>query len=149
MKSAMNTLRMLAVSWAVLAVTVSGLPGLVLCISPDGHFALEMAHQGHCHDAADVSGHEHQAAAEVLSGVDAGCCDCVDVSLPSDSMLQPVSEVRHGFWTEIDLGNVLAAPSVDAVVDTAIGPGSPRGPARTPLRASPALLAQRTIVLRI
>jgi hypothetical protein len=123
---------------------------MVLCFGADGHFALEMAHQGRCQDGADEHGHSRQGVAEVLASSDADCCGpCVDVSLSSDTMSQPITEVRHSLTASDHLAKVFSAASVEAIVDAKIDQEPPLVLVSGALRTPPALLAQRTIVLRI
>jgi hypothetical protein len=150
MNVGLKALKVVAVSWIALAVTASGVTGMVLCFGADGHFALEMAHQGRCQTTAGTHGHEQQASAEMLSGANADCCgSCVDVSLSSDTMSQPMTEVKHSLTASDHLSNVFSAASVEAIVAPKFDMGLPLVPMRASLRTSPALLVQRTIVLRI
>ena len=67
--------------WMVLSPAFS-LAGVVLCVGPDGHIALEPAHEGRCHDSHTTPVHE----TPTLTQGETDCCgDCVDVSLSSDN----------------------------------------------------------------
>lgn len=147
MKLATNALRILALSWMTLAVMASGVSGLVLCIGADGHVALEMAHEGRCQDTGDAHGHRHASGLALLSTVDSG--SCVDVPLSSDDMSQPMTEVRHPLTSPNCLAHVFSAATAEAVIDMVADPGPSQIYPGAAMRASPALLSQRTIVLRI
>jgi hypothetical protein len=150
MKVTFKILKLMAVSWFTLAVTASGLNGMVLCFGADGHFALEMAHEGRCQGASDRHGHGRPDALELVASAGADCCgSCVDVSLSSDEMSQPMTEVRHSLTASDHLDKVLSAASVEAAIEVQTNPGPLLVSMGAALRASPALLAQRTIILRI
>lgn len=127
----------------ILAVAAPGVPGMVLCIGPDGHFSFEAAHEGRCHDTGGEAHHE----AAYLPIDSNGCCgDCVDVPLSSDGMLPLVKKVKE---------ERLDAPARTVLTATAVPetdlpdlrshrvPDSGSGP-----EISPGLLAHRTVVLR-
>ena len=150
MKAAVKTLKIATASWIALVVVASGVSGIVLCIGADGHIAFEAGYQGRCRNAAAAHDHERHGVVEMLAGTDSGCCgDCVDVSFSSQMMSQPRSEVRHGLPKTELLSKLFAASCEETAVDAAIGLGRPLLPGCAAPLASPALLAQRTIVLRI
>lgn len=150
MKATMIALKVIAVSWIILVVLASGVSGMVLCFGADGHFALKMAHQGRCQDTAGTHGHERQTSVEIRSGANADCCgSCVDVPLSSAEMSQPMSEARHSLTAVDHLARVFSAASVEAIIAPEIELSPPMVSMRAVLRTAPALLAQRTIVLRI
>ena len=150
MKATMKALKLIAVSWITLAVTASGVSGMVLCFGADGHFALEMAHEGRCQGAADTHGHDRPAAMQLVASANGDCCgSCVDVSLSSGEMSQPMTEVRHSLTSSDHLDRTFSSASVEAIIDVQVDPGPPLVSMGAALRAPPALLAQRTIILRI
>jgi hypothetical protein len=150
MKVISKVLRVVAVSWITLAVTASGVSGMVLCFGADGHFAFEIAHQGRCQSAEGDTGHGRHGVVELAASDSADCCgNCVDVPLSSDTMSQPMTEVRHSLSLTDDLARVFSAASSSVDVDVETGLSAPRVLRSAPLRASPSLLAQRTIILRI
>ena len=150
MKTAMKALKLITVSWITLAVMASGASGMVLCFGADGHFALEMAHQGRCQGGAETHGHDRTGAMELVASADSDCCgSCVDVSLSSNEMSQPMTEVKHSLTSSGHLDKVFPAASVEAISAPEFDLGPPVVPMRAALHTSPALLAQRTIVLRI
>jgi hypothetical protein len=145
-----KALRIFAVSWITLVLMGSGVSGMVLCIGADGHIALEMAHEGRCQDASDAPGHDHPGDLALTAVGGSDCCgDCVDLSLSSDAMSQPMPEVRHRQAPTDELTSILAASFTQAPLGARIGMGPLLLPRCGPPRASPALLAQRTVVLRI
>lgn len=145
-----KALKVIFVAWISLAVMASGVSGMVLCIADDWHFAVEPAHQGRCDRAGNSAGRAHgEAALSVASAVMSGVGACVDVSLSSDTMSQPMSLVRHSLTVSDHLAKVFSAASVVAMIVVEIDMGPPLVHMTAPLRTSPALLAQRTIVLRI
>jgi len=149
MKLVMTALRRTMLAWIALTIVLAGMSGTVLCIGSDGHWALETAHEGHCHHAEESHEHGHTSPVGLLTeGEDDGCEDCIDVPLSPDTMSQPISQVRHGLSQTKDLDNVLAASSAKALIEPDIRAGPHLGPALTPI-PPPALLALRTIVLLI
>ena len=150
MRVALKALKLVAVSWITLIVTASGVSGIVLCFGADGHFAFEMSHQGRCQDSGDAPGHGRHDVAEMLPSGSADCCgSCVDVSLSSDTMSQPMTEVKHSTSSTDELAGVFSAASFDTGIDVDLSLNVPRVPRCAPLRTSPSLLAQRTIILRV
>jgi hypothetical protein len=149
--SAMNLARkmlsLVFLSWIAFVVTASGIKGMVLCIGSDGHISVEAAHQGRCRDTADAHGPEQHALFEVLTGTDSDYC--VDVSFASENMRQPMSKARHGKAATGELGNFLSASFTQAPLSAPFGAESLSTPLHAPLRTSPMLLTQRTIILRI
>ena len=148
MRTARQALKILAATWITLAVTVSGVPGVVLCIGADGHFSLESAHEGRCRSAAEAPGHGRHAAVELVAGGVADCCgDCVDVALSSDSLTPLVRDVRD----DRRLNDRVFQISADACLtscDGSVQTFRPTPRPGSPIRLSASLLAQRTIVLR-
>jgi hypothetical protein len=151
MKVISKVLRVVAVSWITLAVTASGISGMVLCFGADGHVAFEMAHEGRCQDAADAHGHGPQTIVQIAASASADCCgNCVDVSLSSDTMSQPMPEVRHSSSSKGELAGFFAATSCIAYATSLdAGLSTPRALPSASLRAAQSLLAQRTIILRV
>ena len=150
MKIALKALKLVAVSWMTLAVIASGVSGMVLCFGADGHFAFEMSHQGRCQRDADTSGHGRNDIADMLANANSDCCgSCVDVSLSSDTMSQMMTEVRHSTSSTDETAGVLSAASFDTGIDVDVSLNAPSVLRCVPLRTSPSLLAQRTIVLRV
>jgi hypothetical protein len=150
MKLLAKFLKMLTVSWIAVAVAASGVSGMVLCFADDGHFAIEVAHQDSCPDTAGDSGQErHGLFDRIASASEESRGNCVDLSLSSDTLSQPLSAVNHARSLVDNLARVYAAASdrVDVHVET--GLREPCTPRSAPLRASPFLLALRTIVLRV
>jgi len=96
MKVALRALRIAAVSWMALVVTAPGLSGMVLCIDAEGHFALEIAHQGRCRGQVESGNHRRHVGSSLVSSASVACCgDCVDVPLSLDTVSQLVKVVRH------------------------------------------------------
>jgi hypothetical protein len=123
---------------------------MVLCIGADGHIALEMAHEGRCQDAADAPGHDHSGDLALMAVGSSDCCgDCVDLSLASDAMSHPMPQLRQGQTPTDALISILAASFTQAPLGTRIDLSPLLLPRCDPSRASPSLLAQRTVVLRI
>ena len=150
MKVVFKALKVLVVTWTTLAVTASGVSGMVLCFGADGHFALEMSHQGRCQEAEHAPVHGGHAVAEMFAGTAADCCgDCVDVSLSLDIMARPMSESTRSLSAMDYLARVMTAASPGTAVDCSVNVGMPRVLQHARLRVSPALLAQRTVVLQI
>ena len=150
MKVALKALKLVAVSWITLAVIASGVSGVVLCFGSDGHCAFEMSHQGCCQGDADTSGHGRNDVAEMLASSGVDCCgSCVDVSLSSDTMSQPITDVRDSLSSTDHMTGVLSAASFDTGIDVDVSLNAPSVLRCVPLRTSPSLLAQRTIVLRV
>ena len=142
---------MLSISWVILTIVLSGAHGVVLCIGDDGHVALEVVHQGHCQDTHGADEHGQEAVPKQLAGTDARCCpSCVDVPLSSGTMFQFAPEVKRRVSAAHGMANTLTASAATATAGARSNP-SPASfvPPQKPTRASPALLAQRTIVLRI
>jgi hypothetical protein len=145
-----NVFRIAAGSLIALTIPFSGVRGLVLCVGAGGHVALEIAHGSHCEDAHEGREQDEQGELALTTGTDAQCCPpCVDVPLSSDTMSQPVSEVRRGAGPETSLGKLLVASAsgVGLAWDrTGVASSVPLPIAS---RASPFLSAHRTIVLRV
>jgi hypothetical protein len=150
MTVAAKALRLLIVSWTTLAVTVSGLSGMVLCIGADGHITLEMADHGRCHEHPEAPPvHVPRTVVAADADADADCCgDCVDVSLLSETLLHVAPKPRYETSVKASLDRLAAAPGNVAVGPVRAGFGSRHTPRGTCPRVSPALLARRTIVLR-
>ena len=150
MKVITKALRVVAISWITLTVTVSGVTGMVLCFGADGHIAFEMAYQGRCQDAADAPGHGRQTVVQMAAsaGADYGG-SCVDVLLSSDTMSQPMPEVRHSISSIGELARFFAATSCISYASLDSGPSTRRALPSASLRAAQSLLAQRTIILRV
>lgn len=150
MKIVPKVLRVLAVSWIALAVTASGVSGMVLCFDADGHFAFKMAHKGRCHDAAGGSGHGQDGGLELATSASEDCHSCcVDMPLSSDTLLQPLSHANHSLSLTDALARVCAAASCNIDTGVEIDLGAPHALRSAPLRVSPFLLTLQTIVLRI
>ena len=150
MRLILKALKVIAVTWIALAVTASGASGVVLCFGADGHFALEMEHQGHCHDAEEGHGHGPQTTDQTLASAAADCCEsCVDVSLSSDTMSQAVTKEKRSLTASDHLARAFSTVSAEAISAPEIDRSPPRVLMSAAMRASPALLVQRTIVLRI
>jgi len=146
-------MKLLAASWFVLVVVVSGGAGFVLCVGADGHLSFEWAHVGDCQ--ADADAHHASAAGDVA--VVSGCAGegdaCVDVPLfggdASSHLTKSVQPSRllkdTPFRPLLDTGYAAVLRAGAFAVD--------RGPLRRgpqPLRVSaPGVQVQRSVVLRI
>ena len=148
MKTVRRAARILGVTWIALAITASGISGMVLCIGADGHISFEWAHQGSCQNSTDPSEHASHFDSEVLPAADAECCGaCVDVSLSSEGVAKARKETRRHRFFEATL--IAPAPGAGVAFRDSVAPGdnaSPSPCARSGL--SPTLLAHRTVVLR-
>ena len=146
----LKALRIVAVSWITLAVTASGVSGIVLCFGADGHVSFEISHQGRCQDADDAPGHGRHVVAQMLASSDAdGCGPCVDVPLSSDTMSQPMTKVRQSSSSTDEMAGVFSAASFDTGIDVDVSLNAPSVLRCAPRRTSPSFLAQRTIILRV
>ena len=147
--TALKVLKIAALSWIALVVTVSGLSGMVFCIGTDGHFSFELASQGHGTSPADAQEDGQHAATEMSAAAGSGHDgDCVDVSLSLGKMSQSGKQVRHDRLSKSTIFQPLADTCVN--VDGPHVPSSRREPQRGAWRDRIAfLLAQRTVVLRV
>jgi hypothetical protein len=146
MRFALKVLKTVAVCWISLTVTVSGLYGMVLCISNDGHFSLEIGHEGRCRGTHSEDACENHPGVEISAEAGQDCRgDCIDVSLTPEVMSHLDKQVRRGpllkGMTFQPLTGVLPAPDANKFRSRASLREARSGP-------SPALLAQRTVVLR-
>lgn len=137
-----------AISWIALAMVVSCMSGMVLCIAEGGHFSFESAHEGRCSSDAGPAGHAQHAVSQILAGAAADCCgDCLDVALSSEKVMRPAGPRTDVLWVKETLSR-LATASLGAQPTLQTGQGSLPAWGRMLLRAPPWFSAQRTIVLR-
>lgn len=150
MKMMSKVLKILAVSWIALAVTASGVSGMVLCFDADGHFAFKMARQSHCEDTDSDSAHSPDGVFELAASAGAECYGCcVDVPLSSDTLPQPLFHATHSLSLADALARVCAAASCSIDTGVDIAWSAPCAQRSAPVRISPFLLTLQTIVLRI
>jgi len=152
MRRLRKALTIAVVSWGALTIVFSGVHGLVLCTGADGHIAIEIAHDGHCGDAHDTHEHEHTDHGEPALVViaDVQCCPpCNDVPLTSEGMSYVVSKVTRGDAIGSALQEAFAASATEVGLAWHRTEGASSAPLPAASRASPSLLALRTIVLRI
>ena len=150
MKQVITALKILTICWVALAVTATGLSGMVLCFSAEGHFAFEQAHQGHCEAAEHDHNHGPHEGAWLSDAVMTDCCgDCTDVSLASDPLFNPVPKSRSKLSAGADSGPVLPNVFHDLTgrVRTAGYPMKVAG--CTCLCLSPSLVFRKSVALRI
>ncbi len=150
MKVIIKVLKFVAVSGITLSIMASGVSGMVLCFGADGHFSLEIAHQGRCHDADNARDHGKNVVTELLATAGADCCgSCVDVPLLSDTMSQMIIKVNRSTLSTDEMAGVLQAASFDTGIDIDVNLNALDVLRCAPLRTSPSLIEQRTIVLRV
>jgi len=146
MKGLQTTVRLLVLSWMAVTILVSGLSGVVLCIGSDGHVAIEVAHDGYCGDRDGTQ--QRSARPEALVRVtNCHCCDtCIDVQLTLDAS-EYILEKQSVNATQVS--DLLATCPV--VVSSLPDHAQPRmiQPPGVDLRLSAALVAKRSIVLRV
>ena len=144
-----RTVKTAVVLWATLSIVVAGFSGMVICISEDGHFAMEIAHHGRCDGQAEAPTHGGQPSTATLCiGDSDGGGDCVDLSLPVDSMSHSVTKLRRADTLKGSLSRLPVEARV-AATDASIRPGAPSVPRSAAQCLSPSLRMQSTIVLRI
>ena len=157
MKTALKALKICVVSWLALAVTASGVSGMVLCTGDDGHFSFEAARDGRClssveHDEHDEhEQHEHaDADVDILVSAESDCCDdCVDLSVPSDNLARVSTQLTRTLADAGTLSSMLTSAFWDLGMDTGLSLSAPRVHRPPPLFIFPSLLAQRTVILRV
>jgi len=123
-----------------------GLSDLVVCISPDGHVAIESAHQECCHEL------EHQLSAGSARALElqsdhsspsSRCGDCVDLPLAISHHDQEPSETSR----LAPAANALFAAVVPAA-RASVPPGLVRGVAEDERARSPHLALSRGVLMR-
>jgi hypothetical protein len=150
MRRLRKALTIAVVSWGTLTIVFSGVHGLVLCTGADGHVAIEIAHDGHCGDAHEEHEHPDHGEPTLVISADAQCCPpCDDVPLSSEGMSYIVSKVTRGDAIGSALEEAVAASATEVGLAWHRPGGTSSVSLRTASRASPSLLALRTIVLRI
>lgn len=131
------------------AVVASGVQGMVVCFGAGDHSAFDKAHGEHFGGIDDVPGSAEHDVSPVAAGAAEDCCgDCIDVWLPPDIVSQFTRLVRQERVPR-DTG---ARPSEDLHgINGRLGPVAVRTLLRRRgrTRLPAALLAQRTVVLRI
>ncbi|MDA0321964.1 MAG: hypothetical protein O2923_04510 [Verrucomicrobia bacterium] len=140
----MKRAKIATVCLIAIAMTVSGVSGMVLCLGDDGHIAIEVVHREPCSYPGEVPTGGSGCITRIAETV-AG--DCVDVSISSDKALRFTKDVRHDrLLKHAGSRDLTTGPAALAFADCRktqrLAHGAPPGPAY-------ALLAQRTIVLRI
>jgi hypothetical protein len=137
-----------AVLWLVLVISLSGVSGTVLCVSEDGHFSFELAHQGHCSTDADHASDEGAVDADLAAATSCCCGDCVDVVLSQHTL----SQLTQTALDKHLLKSIALRPLASIMLGSEWAPAlvsdsCPHG--ETPPRIAASLFAQRTTVLRI
>lgn len=127
---------------------LSGSSGMVLCIGDEGHIAVEPAHRGHCDRTGKTDdGAQAEAALAGTGYAVNGAGECVDLPLGLDNISYIAKKVRH---ERILKHNVSKDLSAGCLARTNSEEHRTRKPAYGDIpRLSPALFAQRTIVLLI
>jgi hypothetical protein len=146
----MNRFPRLISCLVLLGFAGTGVPGMGLCICADGDVALETVCDGTCRDAEEAPYHQQHGECDMRAAacIDSGG-DCVYLPLSLDAMLPSLSKGRHSLSAKNLLPRTFQAGGLNDGVDFDVRLNASRVLRRTPLHMSAALLAQRTIVLRI
>jgi len=143
--------RILAISLAILTITQSGIPALVLCYGDDGHRAIKIAHNDSCRQISQDSRRQTtrtNAESVPVKGMSPRrhSTTCGDIPLGNDVIPQLIPSLRKSFTKLIRLALVIPTCSITFSVRSTIQSLLPYFGLSTPTNNS-ALFALRTVVL--
>lgn len=143
--------RILAASLAILAMSQSVTPTLVLCYGDDGHMAIEIAHMDSCRQASQdfhrqTAGTNAESVSVKVMSPKRHATTCVDIPLGNDVITQQISSFRKSFTHLIRLTLVIPTSSITFSVRRTIQSLLPYFGLSTPTHNS-ALFSLRTVVL--
>lgn len=108
----MNCVRTTVAMWICLALSVSGIPGVVLCVSDNGRVALEPSFGGRHGDIRCGGDGTHGEAESVASvdDTDEHCGECEDVPLQTDTLKHSSRRRSLSAGIQVPSHNAIAPP---------------------------------------
>ena len=139
----------LLTGWMLASILlVCGSSGMVLCTADGGHFAVEFAHQERCSSTVGEAGREQGEDSESTTTIFANTTDgCTDVSFEQDTVSDVPKDVRQDLLKKL-IGLKEVAADCAALTNPEDHATQIWAEGEIP-RLSDALLALRTVVLRI
>ncbi len=129
---------------AYVATAMLAAPGLVLCIGPDDHCAIEFAPEVACGGCDDLVGAEHAPAPAPLANGEAPC-PCVDLPLAAPATTAARMAAKAAGPSGVDL---VAPPRSDAL-RTAVPPRAVRTSSHAAADATASVARLRSVVLHV